>query len=201
MPHPDHPGEELINLTDQSLLNRYRRGDGDAATQLYLRYAERLRNMAIANTSNELRQRVDQDDVVQSVFRTFFRRVSKGQYDAPEGDVLWKLLLVIGLNKIRAMATYHRAGKRDIGKTVASDVQFELLDKGQSSDMGLTVLQMTIEELLSQMPDQYREIVDRRIAGYEVAEIAQMTNRSKRTVERILQAFRERLHSLVDLGE
>ncbi len=185
--------------SDRTLLSRYRRGDDDAATELYLRYAHRLRALATAQTSGELKQRVDSEDVVQSVFRTFFRRVAKGQYEVPEGDELWKLLLVIGLNKIRAMAVFHSADKRDVARTTQVENDNDLPgDDGQSDEVGLSVLKMTIDELLMQLPEQYREIVDRRIAGYEVAEIAEMTKRSKRTVERILQTFRQKLSELVE---
>ena len=37
---PPSPGD------DQSLLQRYRRGDDDAATELYMRYAHRLQALA-----------------------------------------------------------------------------------------------------------------------------------------------------------
>ncbi len=86
-------GQPQATSTDKSLLTRYRRGDDDAATELYLRYADRLRALATNQTSALLQQRVDAEDMVQSVFRTFFRRASIGQYDIPEGDELWKLLL------------------------------------------------------------------------------------------------------------
>ncbi len=49
----------------------------------------------------DLAGRVDADDIVQSVFRTFFRRVAKGDYEVPDGEELWKLFLVIALNKVR----------------------------------------------------------------------------------------------------
>lgn len=188
----------MTESSDRSLLIRYRRGDNDAATELYLRYANRLRALSMARTSEALKTRVDSEDVVQSVFRTFFRRVSKGQYDVPEGNELWKLLLVIGLNKIRAMAIYHGAGKRDVAKTMQLESGAELPAGEVDSDgESLSVLRMTIEELLGQLPAQYREIVDQRIAGFEVREIAEATKRSKRTVERILQAFREKLSELI----
>ena len=45
--------------SDRTLLNRYRRGDGDAATELYLRYAERLKALAHAKASNQLQREVD----------------------------------------------------------------------------------------------------------------------------------------------
>ena len=63
--------------------------------------------------------------------------------------------------------------------------------------LGLKILEMTIDDLLSELPEQYREIVNYRIAGFEVSEIAEKTQRSKRTVERILQAFRQQLGKLI----
>src|SRR4051794_30331946 len=83
--------------SDQSLLQRFRRGQDDAPTLLYLRYAERLRALAAKQSSPSLAARVDPEDIVQSVFRTFFRRAALGHYNVPDGEEIWKLLLVIAL--------------------------------------------------------------------------------------------------------
>src|SRR5262245_46308569 len=103
--------------SDRSLLRRLRAGSEDAATQLYRRYAHRLRALARANTSAHRARRVDADDIVQSASRTFFAAVRQGLYDVPAGEALWTLLLVIALNKIRAEGLFHRAAKRDIRAT------------------------------------------------------------------------------------
>src|SRR5690348_14662951 len=109
MPNPVNSAEpNLDDVSDRSLIRRLRTGSQDAATQLYLRYAKRLRALSRAKCSPDLATRVDSDDIVQSVFRTFFRRVSKGDYDVPDGDELWKLFLVIGLNKIQTAGAFHR---------------------------------------------------------------------------------------------
>jgi RNA polymerase sigma-70 factor (ECF subfamily) len=100
-------------------LLRLRLGNQDAALQLYLRYAHRLRALAKAQCSAELARRIDTEDIVQSVFGSFFRRAGQGYYDVPAGDELWKLLLVIALNKIRAQSAFHRAAKRDVRRTAA----------------------------------------------------------------------------------
>ena len=102
----------LDEVSDRSLVRRLRTGSQDAATQLYLRYAKRLHGLTRAKCSPDLASRVDSEDIVQSVFRTFFRRVQKGEYDVPDGEELWKLFLVIGLNKIQSVGTFHRAAKR-----------------------------------------------------------------------------------------
>ncbi len=191
----DRPATE-ISISDRSLLRRYGRGDDDAATAIYLRYAERLRALAEAQASNDLKRRVDAEEMVQSVFRTFFRRAADGQYEIPEGDELWKLLLVIGLNKIRSLGIFHRAKKRDLSKTDMGIEGVASLEHASDEDeSAIRILHLTIDEILTALPSSYREVVDLRVAGYEVAEIAERCGRSKRSIERILQEFRKKLGS------
>src|SRR5512135_2484218 len=139
--------------SDHSLLRRFRRGQDDAPTLLYLRYAERLRALAARQSSPGLAARVDPEDIVQSVFRTFFRRAVEGQYDVPEGEEIWKLLLVIALHKIRGVGSYHRAARRDVRQTAGG----ERFDRALESEAGhdeeaLAVLRMVIDELLAGLP-------------------------------------------------
>jgi RNA polymerase sigma-70 factor (ECF subfamily) len=176
-------------------LRRFRGGDEDAATQLYLRYAGRLRAMAASKAAPELARRFDPEDIVQSVFRTFFRRAAAGQYQVPDGDELWKLFLVIGLNKVRALAAHHKAAKRDVRQTAGIDAADGDRPGGEEDD--LRVLQMTIDEMLAPLPASHREIINMRIAGHEVAQIAAKTRRAKRSVERILQEFRTSLRGVL----
>jgi RNA polymerase sigma-70 factor (ECF subfamily) len=165
---------------------------------LYLRYAERLRALAAGQVAPELAPRLDPDDIVQSVFRTFFRRVVRGQYDVPEGEDLWKLFMIIALNKIRSAATFHRAAKRDVRATAAAltDLATEPF-LACPDDTALTTLRLVIDELLGALPESLRAIVALRIEGYEVEEIAQRARRSRRSVERALNEFRARLRPLI----
>lgn len=191
-------GREL-SATDRSLMLRYRKGDQDAATELYVRYARKLQSLADNQVSRKLALHVDPDSIVQSVFRTFFRRASQGQYDVANGDDLWKLLLVIALNKIRTRANFYRADKRDVARTNSLERVIHGTPAGNGEqDMAFVVLKLTVDELTAEMPDNQRDIVLLRIEGFEVAEIAQRTGRSKRSVERILQTFRNRLAQLLE---
>jgi RNA polymerase sigma-70 factor (ECF subfamily) len=185
--------------SDSSLVRRFRAGEQDAATALYRRYAERLQRLAQRNTALDLTRRFDADDVVQSVFRTFFRRVQSGLYDLPAGDELWRLLLVISLNKIRTLAVYHRAQKRSVAATAGPDAALigQLADS-TADDLALSSLKMVIDEVLSDLPEVQRTIIVRRIEGCQVEEIATETGRSKRTIERVLQDFRQRLKGIID---
>ncbi|MCP4194856.1 MAG: sigma-70 family RNA polymerase sigma factor [Planctomycetaceae bacterium] len=189
----DHDESER---SDRSLLRRFRGGEPDAATALYLRYADRLQALARSQTSGQLSSRFDPEDVVQSVFRTFFRRASEGLYEVPPGEQLWQLLLVLALNKVRTLAVHHRAKKRDVFRTVGSPA----LDRyqGVQDESPMQILSMIIDEVVGRLPDIQQQMIKLRIEGNEVQQIADQTTRSKRSVERVLQKVRQQLAQLID---
>ena len=193
-PDPDEAGQEP---SDHSLLQRFRRGSQGAGELLYHRYAHRLRALVQARHSPDLARRVDLEDIVQSVFGSFFRGVQRGFYDVPVGEELWHLFLVITLNKIRAKGVYHRAAKRDVRLTVGGDAVDQYPDGLESDNDAYVLLKLTVEEALDRLPPPHKLVVQLRIEGNEVAEIAQKTGRSKRSVERILQECRGRLSRLL----
>lgn len=176
---------------DDVLLNRFRAGDESAAEGLYHRYATRLRALAERRRAPDLAGRVDADDILQSVFRSFFRRAARGQYEVPAGEELWHLLVVITLNKVRSAGDRHRARKRDSRLTVGGDEGLErAAEAGDRDARSYLILQSLVSELIGELPVPSQQMVRMRLEGHEVSEIAEVTGRSKRTVERVLQAFR-----------
>ena len=196
-------GEDGLNrgqdVTDSSLLRRLRLGSEDAATQLYLRYARRLHALALAKSSPDLARQVDAEELVQSIFGSFFRGATSGYYDVPAGEELWNLFLVIALNKIRAKGNYHRAAKRDMRRTVSTGTERGTVEVPESEDSAaLSFLELTVKDAVDRLPPQQQAMVTLRIEGHEVAEIAKQTGRSKRTVERLLQDARTKLAHLLE---
>jgi RNA polymerase sigma-70 factor (ECF subfamily) len=189
---PDAPPRALADRTDSSLLRRLRGGQQDAATELYLRYASRLRALVRGRCSARLAQQVEPDDIVQSVFRRFFRRVARADYDVPPGEELWGLLLVIALNKVRSEEAFHRAGKRDVRLLAPGSA--EGAEAAEAEDV---LLSLYVQDALAQLPELQRQLAEWRVQGHEVAEIAEKAGRSKRTVERLLQDVRARLRQLL----
>jgi RNA polymerase sigma-70 factor (ECF subfamily) len=182
--------------SDRSLLARVRNGSQTAAGELYHRYARRLLALARAETGADLGARVDAEDIVQSVFGSFFRGVKQGYYEAPPGEELWGLFLVIALNKVRAKAAHHRAAKRDVRKT-RGDLAPGAFEPPADDESAYRLLTMVVDEVLARLPEGHRDVVRLRIEGFEVAEVAAKTGKSKRTVERILQEFRTTMAGLL----
>jgi RNA polymerase sigma-70 factor (ECF subfamily) len=193
------PSEVESSVSDDTLVQWLRSGNDGAASRLYSRYVDRLRALARAKLSADLCRRVDAEDIVQSVFRRFFQAARQGNYDAPAGDDLWGLLLVITLNKIRSEKSYQRAAKRDVRRTIDPGNGFSLEQIAERGDVADALLRLHVEEALARLPADYRAVVELRMEGHEVQEIAQQTGRSKRTVERILQESRQALRH--DLNE
>ncbi len=190
--------ESFSEISDGSLLRCYKSGDQAAATRLYLKYAHRLHGLAVAQTGQDLKTRIEPEDIVQSVFRTFFRRAKDGHYQVPDGEELWKLFLVIGLHKIRDAASYHRAEKRNIQKTQSLTNNDQEFAATAPDKLAENTLQMVVDELLQSLNSSQKEIIMLRLEGMTVDDIAESTQRSRRTVERTLQKFRELLQQQLD---
>ena len=183
--------------SDSELLRRVQSSDPDAAAELYWRYAGRLRALAHARTPSELKPIVESVDIVQSAMGSFFRRATQGDYDLPDGLELWSLLLVITLNKIRDAGAFHRSQKRDARRTTRVEPakwdHLALCDPQANAAQ----LRLMIDELLGALDDARKRMVELRIAGYTVDEIAAETGRAKRTIERVLQEVRARFHKVL----
>jgi RNA polymerase sigma-70 factor (ECF subfamily) len=186
--------QDSVPPTDESLVRRLQSGEPDAAAALYARYATRLRAIARAGMSPALAARLESEDLVQSVFRRFFRATGEGRYRLPTGQDLGNLLVAILRNRLKSAEVFHRAAKRDVRKTVGGDAVDRIprdARAGSDADEGLEDL--AVAEILACLPQPHRDVVAQRLDGFEVAEIAGRLGRSKRTVERILQEARGRL--------
>jgi len=184
-------------VSDHSLMRRLRLGSEGAATQIYLRYGHRLRALARAQSSLELARCIDADDIVQSVFGSFFRGARQGFYEVPAGEELWRLFLVIALHKIRAKGAYYQAAKRSARLTLQGSA-LARCSAANDDAAAFTCLKLTIDEALEALPEGHRDLVLLRMEGYGVAEIAERLGRSRRTVERMLQCARKRLSGRLD---
>ena len=169
-----------------------RGGDPQAAEQLFARYAQRLTCLAEQQLSRKLAARLDGADVVQSVFRTFFRRSAAGEFRIDSSGELWRLLVQITVRKARARSRYHTAGPRD----VAAETPGALLPEAVAHEPGpaeAAALVDQIEELLRGLPTLYCDLLQLRLEGYSVSDTAARLGVSRRTVHRALNLLQQRL--------
>jgi RNA polymerase sigma factor (sigma-70 family) len=175
------------------LVDRYRGGDEQAAGELYRRYAIRLTRLADEHLNVKLAGRVDGEDVVQSVFRTFFRRSARGEFLIDTSAQLWRLLVTLTLRKARGQARRHAAGKRDAGAEVPGDAGLAEAVAHDPDPAEAAELVDAIDALLRGLPPDYGRILERRFQGDSVAEIAAHLDVSRQTVYRALELLQDRL--------
>ncbi|HEX3152740.1 MAG TPA: sigma-70 family RNA polymerase sigma factor [Gemmataceae bacterium] len=177
---------EANNALDLDLATRYRAGDQRAAAVLYRRYGARLLAAIRSRCGRSFASRFDPEDVAQMAFRSLFDRL---RVEEPDGDV-WGLLLALALNHVRRLVEHHSAAKRSVWRTCIpedDDGQSRSITDNRCTD---TFAAIALQEQLATLTCSDRQVVELRLAGYEVGEISGRTGRPRRTVERVLHAFR-----------
>lgn len=176
------------------LLLRLQDGNEAAAQKLFDQYSRRLTALAEKHLSDRLSQRIDGEDIVQSVFRTFFQRSQRGEFQVNSTVDLWQLLVTITLAKVRSQARRHAAGKRSIDAE-AGDIEGYLSQaiSAEPSPEEAVMLVDQIETVLDGLPATYAEILMRRLQGQSRGEIAAELQISRQTVYRALALLRSQL--------
>src|SRR2546421_2125099 len=98
---------------------RLRAGDEAAAARIFEQFARRLAGLARRRLTQDVRAKVDPEDVVQSALRTFFVHQGEGQYHFGGWHDLWNLLAAITVRKCGGRIDYYRAAKRDAAREAA----------------------------------------------------------------------------------
>jgi len=193
-----------MDQPDVELIERWRSGDEQAAAALYQRYVERISQLVSGHLSAKLAQRLDADDVVQSVFRTVFRRSQAGSFTFEGDGDLWKLLATISLNKARSHARRNTSQKRDIGREaqlaegddLGNYMAMRLSDPPDIADA--VAFNETLATLFDRLPDAEAVILQGRLEGRSQLEIAEQLGVTTRTVRRKLQMIQRTVGELFD---
>jgi RNA polymerase sigma-70 factor (ECF subfamily) len=175
------------------LMTLLRAGDEDAAARMFRRYARRVVGLARARLDYRLRSKLDPDDVVQSVFRSFFRRLAGGDWKVPDWDGVWALLVVMTVRKCGRKAQHFRAARRHVGRETATLTHATATGPGPVESAALAD---TLARLAARLDDRDRIVLDHVLDGYTPAETAGKIGRGEQTVRRALDRIRRQLEIL-----
>src|SRR5262249_27188061 len=139
--------------------------------------------------------RLDPEDVVQSAFRTFFRRSARGEFRIGSSGQLWRLLVKITVLKTWAKNRYHSAGRRDVRaeNRAATDDALRTALTQEPGPPEVAALVDLIQTILHGLPNPFGEMLELRLREHSVEEIAERFGVSRQTVYRKLDTLQRRL--------
>jgi RNA polymerase sigma factor (sigma-70 family) len=185
-------------------------GDSHAANQIWQHYFDRLVRAVRARLAGQNRAISDEEDVVLSVFDSFYNAAENGRFpDLSDRSDLWRLLMRMAVRKVidkrRHDQRQRRAGNvpiHSLEQAGDDEMVLEVLGNEPSPDIVL-MMQESVERLFSHLGvGQLRELAGAKLEGYSNAELAERFGCSERTIERRLHLIREKFQQeLVDPNE
>jgi RNA polymerase sigma-70 factor (ECF subfamily) len=143
--------------------------------------------------------RIDSEDVVQSAYRSFFAGAQAGRYDLERGGDLWNLLVTITLHKLFDQVERYSTQKRAVHREQPFSSEKALqglqacLAADEPSPLEAVALIDRIEQLMRRLEPWEPSILELRLQGHDLNEIAARTQWSQRTVRRVLDKVKGHL--------
>lgn len=192
--------EQSADQREQSWVRHLVEGDERVVAEFWEIYGVRLQKLADRHLNARLQRRLGPEDVVQSACRTFLRRAQKGEFQLSDVESLWRLMSAITLAKVRQLARFHSREKRSIHRESPASIGTrsnpgieQQIATGEPTPEDVAEFAEQLEQLLSEMDEEEKQLVQFKLENYTNLEIAEKMACSERTVRRILMRVRSRL--------
>jgi RNA polymerase sigma-70 factor (ECF subfamily) len=186
------------------LMSRLRVGDDAAAAAVFGRYARGLFALARGRLDARVRGKVDPEDVVQSVFKSFFARQADGRLDLADWGGVWTILCVITLRKCGHAARYYRRACRDVVREASpaggdedSARAWAAVARDPGPDEAAALVE-AVEQAARGLDDEDRQVLALSLDGLRVTDISARLGYTERRVYRVLELVRHRLERMRD---
>ena len=175
-------------------------GDSHAANRIWQHYFDQLVRSVRRKLYGQNRAVSDEEDIVLSVFDSFYEAAEKGRFpDLSDRDDLWKLLLRMAGRKVIDKRRRDQRQRRGGGVPIHSlDVSggegaaIEAIGQEPSPEMVL-MMQESVQQFFSHLGvGHLRDLAGAKLEGYSNAELSQRFECSERTIERRLRLIREK---------
>ena len=166
-------------------------------------HMNRLLALARRRLGDLPRRAVDEEDVVQSAFNSFFVRIQQGRFpELRDRDNLWPLLVKITGRKALDVRDREQAAKRGAGRVKGESAFLQPnadeavrgieqhVGQEPSPEFACEILER-MDHLLALLPDEtLQRIACRKLDGFTNADIAHELGRVESTIERKLARIR-----------
>lgn len=165
-------------------------------SQILAGYLPKLIRLAERNMSSQLRQKVDAEDVGQSVMGSVIRQAKEGILQIEQSDDFWRLIMTITLNKVRKKVRHFKAQKRDISREQAISpdgpqlaelaIDFRCLPEIPSLE-DAAALSEVLNQLDTRLDPKCRQVLAARLQNLPQGEIAKQLNVSTKSIGRYMK--------------
>ena len=158
-------------------------------------FATQLAFFARQNLHRQLRQKIDPEDIVPSVFRIFFRRNVAGEFLLSDWEVLWGLLGDDCLRKCCSQVDCHGAARCDYRRKLALDdvdssPHAAHLPADVPTASEAAAFLETMELLMRELDARGKQVLLLRLKDYSVRGISSRSEWTQRTVFRTLETLK-----------
>ncbi|MCP4509406.1 MAG: RNA polymerase subunit sigma-70 [Fuerstiella sp.] len=191
----------MSNSTNVShWIDLIKHGDSTAANRIWQHYFDRLVRSVRHRLYGQNRAVSDEEDIVLSVFDSFYCAVKNGRFpDLSDRDDLWQLLLRMSARKVVDKRRHDLRQRRGGHEKITSfhdtgdyGTVIEAIGDEPSPEMVL-MMQESVEQVFSHLGvGQLGDIAGGKLEGCSNAELAERFDCSERTIERRLRLIREK---------
>jgi RNA polymerase sigma-70 factor (ECF subfamily) len=200
----NRPHQEMDEVAFDAMVRGLMEGDNLAYAEFWELYGKRLEGVVRSRFPLGLKRRLEPEDLVQSVCRSFFRRATAGQLEFAGDEGLWRLLCAISLNKLKMKQRFHYAKRRRLTqeRDLESDSanhdsnRFEPAATDQAPDTA-AIFAEQIEQVMSMLDATEQTVLQLKLDGFTSEEISGKLRRSDRTVRRVLKRLQIKLEALL----
>ena len=165
-----------------------------------IRLLKRLVPFALTKIDKLLVSKLDPEDIVQSVFRDFFKALHKGNFKPASWEEMWYLLAKMTIWKCNSKLEFYLSQARDVRIEKPFDSKEDVSTDPLFLDEKL-ILEESLDLVMMKLQDENRKKVFCLILqGHSPAEIAEEFGVSKRTIERFKNDIKEILTLEINQG-
>ncbi len=193
---------DTSHLEDLSrILRNAKLGDSTAEEQLHQAFVSRLVRLASSRINARFKSKIEPEEIVQSVFVSFFRRHAKGEFYFEDWNDLWALLVKITVRKCANKVEGFMAAKRNVNREIEGKVSNSrdssinaIADEPTAEEV--LIFNEMLDQLLDRLTEVQQQVVVLRLEGHSNLEISEKIGRSERTVYRALNEVRDTFREL-----
>ena len=190
---------------DRELAHDIQAGSESAAKELFDKYCERLMRLAKRRIGQRMASRFDPEDVIQSAFRTFFKRMKNDEFKFEQEEDLFKLLVRLTVRKTLRQIVHHQAAKRSPTSEMSdgsddSQLLAQVAGNAPPPDLEVAMLE-EFEQLMNSLSPMEQQVVQLKVEGYSTVEIAEKLGSYDRKIRRVLERIESVAHSKAEAVE